>query len=93
MKYIDQNLIRSLGSELAAAAPSERIAVMQTFEASQSVLFGHIYRWLLGAYYSSPAVVARAEGLANAAPREASIHFDDRLVDRVIATKAGQYRN
>lgn len=92
MNEAEKIRIYTLEAKLHAASDSERTAVMQAFEADDGELFGRIYRWLLNAYYSSPEVVAKAETMANAAPREACVHFDARLVAKVIETRAGQYR-
>ena len=89
----DRKRVSVLEDDLASASPAERIAIMQAFEATDGELFGRIYRWLLDAYYSSPEVILRSNAMANAGPRETSINFDDRMVEKVVETQAGRYRS
>jgi hypothetical protein len=82
----------ALALALAGMAPELRAAHLATVEQREPEQFQVMLRAAYRAYYTTPSVQARIVALANAGPREASQHFDETLVARVIATRSGQRR-
>src|SRR5262249_46855152 len=68
---------------LADASAADLAAAERAAPARFRRLIEAAYR----AYYTTPAAQAVVVALANAGPREASPHFDESLVARVVATQ------
>ena len=84
-----------LGSQAAAVAGlpiDERVPFLQRLEASEPEPFGRVLQALYDAYYSTAGAQAQVRRLAELGPREESPFFDERLLEKVIATQAGKRR-
>ncbi len=88
----DLSILDAMARHVAQLAVAERIPAVKAFEAEKPVLFRQLVAAVMDAYYTTPEVLAQIEALANAAPREPSLQFDQALVANVVRTQAGTYR-
>jgi hypothetical protein len=88
----DRDWLRQAALRIAGLTPEGRVAAMQALEQGEPGVFNRVLGALYAAYYTTPAVHALVNRLAEAGPREASPHFDTSLLQQVIATKAGLRR-
>ncbi|MCA3627089.1 MAG: hypothetical protein IOC49_07590 [Methylobacterium sp.] len=85
------NLTRWLAA-LDNLRPEVTIRAIAAFERAEPLDFARLLTVVHRAYYTAPAVLDIIRTLADSGPREASPLFDPSLVQRVLATKAGQRR-
>ena len=89
---VDREWVTICAAENGDRIREERLARLSARERSDGPTFMRVLQALYGAYYTSPAVMARVKTLASASPTEPSRIFDVTLLSRVIETKAGKRR-
>jgi hypothetical protein len=88
----DTNSLKEALNSISSADISARPALIAAFEAAHPALFKRLYGDLITFFYSTEEAQKRTRALADAAPREASAHFDPALLDAVIANQSGKRR-
>lgn len=88
----DTNSLKEALDSLSSADISARPTLIAAFEAAHPALFKRLYGDLITFFYSTEEAQKRTRALADAAPREASAHFDPALLDAVIANQSGKRR-
>lgn len=88
----DTNSLKEALNSISSADISARPVLVAAFEAAQQALFKRLYSDLITFFYSTEEAQKRTRALAEAAPREASAHFDPALLDAVIASQSGKRR-
>lgn len=73
-------------------APEDRFEAIKAVEQTQTHRFSRLLSVVYRAYYTAPAVLEMIRILADSGPREPLPLFDPSLVQRVLATRAGQRR-
>lgn len=86
------NSLKEALNSISSADISARPVLVAAFEAAQPALFKRLYSDLITFFYSTEEAQKRTRALAEAAPREASAHFDPALLDAVIANQSGKRR-
>jgi hypothetical protein len=88
----DRAWLDSHAAAVACLPIEDRVPLLQRLEASEPEPFGRVLQALYDAYYSTEGAQAQVRRLAELGPREESPFFDERLLDKVIATQAGKRR-
>ena len=88
----DTNSLKEALDSISSADISARPTLITAFEAAHPTLFKRLYGDLITFFYSTEEAQKRNRALADAAPREASAHFDPALLDAVIANQSGKRR-
>jgi hypothetical protein len=92
LSNVDREWVTICAAENGDRTREERLARLSALERSDGPTFMRVLQALYGAYYTSPAVMARVKTLASAGPTEPSRTFDVTLLSLVIETKAGKRR-
>lgn len=95
LEGLDEDLHANLTRWLAALdslRPEVTIRAIAAVERAEPLDFARLLTVVHRTYYTAPAVLDIIRTLANSGPREPSPIFDPSLVQRVLATKAGQRR-
>lgn len=92
LNEVDTNSLKEALDSISSADISARPALIAAFEAAHPALFKRLYGDLITFFYSTEEAQKRIRALAEAAPREASAHFDPALLDAVIANQSGKRR-
>ena len=88
----DKDALLALLKSLTTSEKRPRPELIKAFEAEHPALFKRLYGDLIAFYYATEEAQARSITLANAAPREASDHFNPALLDAVITNQSGKRR-
>ena len=86
----DRAWLQSVSAQVLGSG--DRVAAMQAWEGAADGPFSRMLHALYAIYYTTPAVHAVIERLADRGPQEASDVFDETLLQQVIRTQAGKRR-